>query len=445
MRADRLFGLLLLLVAYYAIVVPMMLSSFSKEAISATTLQLMDLPMQQHHENDNDDDDDSIDVKFKATRTKYKEQEYTCDAQNSPDMLSEGDVIRRALHAVVIGTMKGGTQALHTLLTKSHPRILNSGKMHGELQFFTRQGLRKNLPRDNPAYRQLDGNAQFTIPRQDLRDGFQYVLDSRDAFKVRQDGKLDIQNDMNRDKFGIHSAPIYIFNGRNVPARMLCVAPWVKVIVILRNPIERAFSHYNFISLWPDIKGRIPPTFDQFIQNDLKQLTNSGVIRKWTSEQDFESFSGSNEESEAWEKYSKFAKNMGPVGRGLYSIQLEMWIDEYKKINKSVEDDLLILRSEETKENPQDAYHEAVQFLGLEVHTTRRKDFFHKAHHKTEYTHEGMSDETYKLLYDLYKPYNKRLAKLLGDDWDGVWDDDSMQSRGISTEHLRTNVTVDDI
>ena len=34
--------------------------------------------------------------------------EYTCDAQSSPAMLPQGDVIRRSLHAVIIGTMKGG-------------------------------------------------------------------------------------------------------------------------------------------------------------------------------------------------------------------------------------------------------------------------------------------------------------------------------------------------
>jgi len=32
------------------------------------------------------------------------------------------------------------------------------------------------------------------------------------------------------------------------------------------------------------------------------------------------------------------------------------------------------------------------------------------------------------LLYETFKPYNDRLAELLGDDWNGVWDDAGMET-----------------
>ncbi|KAL7537987.1 hypothetical protein ACHAXR_011164 [Thalassiosira sp. AJA248-18] len=343
--------------------------------------------------------------------------EFICDAQNSDDFLPDGDIIKRALHSVIIGAMKGGTQALHKILTSGHPRILTSGKGHGELHFFNNRGLMRNLPEGSSARKSAFSR---TIPRQDIRDGFEYILKDREALNSRRNGTFDITNDQNINKVGIHSAPIYLFSGRSVPARLLCVAPWVKILAILRNPIERAFSQYNFIRTWRD---GVRPSFETFILEDIALLKMTGVIRDW-NHNNFESFSGSDEEFQSWEHYIRRAQNKGPVGRGLYSIQLEMWIEEFNKMNKSVVNDMLVLQSEETKDNPKDAYEKAVQFLGLKPPRKTRHSVIEKDHHKTTYTHDGISNETYNRLYELFAPYNKRLYRLLGEDvWGGVWDD----------------------
>lgn len=211
-----------------------------------------------------------------------------------------------------------------------------------------------------------------------------------------------------------------------MPARMLCVAPWIHVIAILRNPINRALSHYNFLNTWNHsrkYKGE-RPSFEKYIQDDIVLLRKAGVLQNW-KQTNFESFSGSTEEFLAWERYITHAKMAGPVGRGLYAIQLEIWMDEFKKINKSIENDLLVLQSEDTKINPKDAHDRSLQFLGLAPPRKVKRHVLHKVHHQTKYTHPGISDKTYNLLYNLYKPYNKRLYRLLGEDtWGGVWDDD---------------------
>ena len=229
----------------------------------------------------------------------------------------------------------------------------------------------------------------------------------------------------NADKFGIHSSPMYLYSGRSVPSRMLCTAEWIKVICILRNPIERALSHYNFVAHFPN-RGGLPPTFDEAVKDDIRSLTNHGVLRNHQTDEEFASFSGSDEESLAWDNYVKRAKQGGVVAKGLYSLQLQMWDDEFKRYNKS-KDDLLVLRSEEMKENLQGAYTQAVEFLGLERRITRHQ-VFDVEHHETRYLHTGISDETYNLLYETFKPYNDRLVKLLGDDWNGVWDDANIES-----------------
>ncbi|KAL3772939.1 hypothetical protein ACHAW5_009630 [Stephanodiscus triporus] len=334
------------------------------------------------------------------------QEEWECDAQNRPDFLPREDVTRRALHAVIIGAMKGGTQALMATIL-SHRRMLPAGREHGELHFFNTKGMMKNLQ----DFRWPPNKHDRVIRRQHLREAFTWILRERNFYP-----KYDITADVNSDKLGVHSAPIYLFSGRSVPARLLCVAPWSKVIAILRNPIDRAFSHYNFVN----DQGT---AFEKFIHKDIFLLKETGVLRDWEST-DFESFSGSAEEFRAWETYLHRIgprSLSGPVGRGLYAIQIEIWMDEMKKIDKT--DDFLVLRSEELREDGVGVYHRVARFLELERLSAIR-DVVESEHHVTDYVHGGMSEEMYRSLYELYRPYNKRLYKLLGEDeWGGVWDE----------------------
>ena len=420
-------GLLILLLSLgvYVIAISGIVTQLSKGSTipsTTTTQRTLDLPWRRDAE-----------VKNSVTEG-ASNQEYTCDAQNSPDFLPGGNLITRSLHGVIIGAMKSGTQALHKILL-THPRVLTAGKGHGELHFFNDhggRGINRHVPQGSSSRRSTReggwrneerGRRDIIIPRQYIRDVFELVLEGRTELKNRANGTHDIANDQNKNKVAIHSAPIYLFSGRIVPARLLCVAPWSKVLAILRNPIDRAFSHYN---VWTQCCGPhngVMPSFERFISDDIKLLKSTGVIRDW-NRTNFESFSRSPKEMQSWEIYIKEARWKGPVGRGLYAIQLDIWIDEFKKVNKSVENDLLVLQSEETKKNAHDAYERTVQFLGLEPGTDKRH-VIEKDHHPTHYiSHNGISNEAYKLLYDIYEPYNKRLYTLLGEsDWGGVWDD----------------------
>ena len=167
---------------------------------------------------------------------------------------------------------------------------------------------------------------------------------------------------------------------------------------------------------------KVTTSFEQYIQEDIALLNSTGVIRDW-DKTDFESYSGSSEEFEAWERYFK-KQDTGVVGRGLYAIQLELWMDEFRKIDKSIENDLLLFQSEYAKENPTQTLNQALKFLGLSTQSESGSYRPDTELHPTNYTHAEMSNETYNLLYELYEPYNKRLYKLLGEDaWGGAWDD----------------------
>ena len=81
------------------------------------------------------------------------------------------------------------------------------------------------------------------------------------------------------------------------------------------------YSHYHFI--YPEKRKKDDtPTFEEFVHNDIELLRKHGVLRDWNTT-DFDTFAGSAEEYSAWEQYAQVAKGNGPVGRGLYAIQLD--------------------------------------------------------------------------------------------------------------------------
>ena len=115
--------LLLSLCCAYIIISELIKHAISLNGLTAThtdTEHLVDRPMLRHAQHS-----------INSSNATDPNQEYICDPQNSPDFLPDGNIIKRSLHAAIIGTMKGGTQALHILL-KTDDRILSCAKSHGE-------------------------------------------------------------------------------------------------------------------------------------------------------------------------------------------------------------------------------------------------------------------------------------------------------------------------
>jgi len=109
---------------------------------------------------------------------------------------------------IVIGAQKSGTSSLHAYL-KQHPQIISAVKK--EVHFFD-GGL---LPeRDNFLKGQRWYRAHF--PKKNKISSNQKVFEA---------------------------SPLYIFNPQ-VPKRIADLIPHVKLIAVLRNPTERAISHY---------------------------------------------------------------------------------------------------------------------------------------------------------------------------------------------------------
>ncbi len=112
---------------------------------------------------------------------------------------------------LIIGAQKAGTTSLHHYLSQ-HPQLVPSYKK--EVHYFD-GGLNPDI--DNYKQGKEWYCSHFPLQR--------CVLDDQKVFE---------------------SSPLYLFNPL-AAARIHQLIPKVKIIVLLRNPVERAISHYNFI------------------------------------------------------------------------------------------------------------------------------------------------------------------------------------------------------
>ena len=270
--------------------------------------------------------------------------------------------------------------------------------------------------------------------------------------------------------FWIDVTPSYLLHSTSVPYYILCSVPWVKLLAILRNPVDRAYSQYGMIINRVETSGRGAHqirharvrnptrllTFEEWIAEDVRLLVNKGVLREYATVDEFEQFQGSTDEFQAWLDYLRFRRNR-PIAAGLYSIQLRHWRRAMTQFDKPLSD-LLVLKSEDMRSQSswsstnnhttndttptatatttttdavpfvygrERAYRRILQHAGLPYHAPLPDD-----RHVQTYD-RPMSDETRRLLHALFRPYNLQLQAILADQgeendnddvWNNVWE-----------------------
>jgi hypothetical protein len=174
------------------------------------------------------------------------------------------------------------------------------------------------------------------------------------------------------------SSPNYLFDP-SVPARVKATLPNAKLIVLLRNPVDRAFSQYTF-------RGRRLETAS-FIDEMLAD------IARWRS---------------TGMAVAKVEGSPSYFARGIYADQLERWFAHFQP------DQFHIIRSEDLFTEPEPVFRSVLEFLGLHVWRPENFRAFNAG------TYAGMEQETRQLLARIYAPHNRRLESLLGRDfgWD---------------------------
>lgn len=205
------------------------------------------------------------------------------------------------------------------------------------------------------------------------------------------------------------ATPSYLLGGETIARRVHNVEPRVRLIVILRDPVLRAYSHYKMTAdesgteaqkkRRGSVQGR---SFEELIQDDLNLLKNSGVTSNYCLNASLNEYS----EAASVKKHGSH----GYVGRGLYALQLEQWLRIFPR------DQFLVVRLSKLASSShfQQEMDRVFRFVRL------------KPHHVTDMSpknsrlYDPMNDRTKAQLSKFYKDHNAALSRLLGEnfsDW----------------------------
>jgi hypothetical protein len=178
------------------------------------------------------------------------------------------------------------------------------------------------------------------------------------------------------------ASPYYLFHP-HVPRRVAEHLPRVKLIVLLRDPVQRAYSHYQH----EVARGFETLPFEAAIEAEPARLA------------------GETERLLAEPLYNSFAhQHHSYLSRGCYAEQLDRWRPLFGH------DQLLVLSSERFFAEPDHTFRRVLDFLELPPFTPdgyRR----HNAHDYRE-----MGPRVRARLAEHYREPNRRLYRWLGDD-----------------------------
>jgi hypothetical protein len=214
---------------------------------------------------------------------------------------------------------------------------------------------------------------------------------------------------------GYDNSPVNLLRSMIIPSRIRETCPTGKVLVQLRDPVDRAYSEY---SMELHRNKKFNASFEKFIEDDFQRLKKAGVIQgyRWDNEIEFQAFSGSKEEDKAWERYSK-QRTYFPVGRGLYSIQLRHWFKEYDKMPGGRDLFLISEYKELYERGGQAAFDRVIKFLDLAPY-----ELNNVAKQRVGKYEEPIDPKMRQRLEDFYAPYNRQLQEILGEEWKGIWE-----------------------
>jgi len=185
--------------------------------------------------------------------------------------------------------------------------------------------------------------------------------------------------------------------GRRVPERVAKVVPQARLIALLRNPVDRAYSDYQQVT-W---RGRETRTFEEAIS-----------VRKQRS------LSQEDETSERCDRIS-LDERSEYLSRGIYVDQLLRWSEFFS------EEQMLILKSEEFFERPKDTLKAVLDFLDLpewEPQALEPRDEPNKEKYERTKVNKGryeqeMDPATRRRLEEYFEAHNRRLYDYLGVDF----------------------------
>ena len=245
---------------------------------------------------------------------------------------------------LIIGAQKGGTTFLYNILRR-HPYFEAAVKK--EIHFF-----------DTPRFERGVDWYRTHFPQRQQRNGHRVITGE--------------------------ASPYYLFYPR-AARRVADTIPQARLIALLRNPVDRAFSDYQHTLR----QGSETLSFNEAL--DLEGERLRGEKERILADESYRSVN--------YRRYSYLA-------RGIYVDQLKEW---HKYFDPK---QLLILKSEDFFERPSATLKQVMRFLSLPEHDIE----IGGGRNKGDYS-EPMDPETRRWLQEYYEPHNERLYEYLGTDF----------------------------
>ncbi|MCU0568769.1 MAG: sulfotransferase domain-containing protein [Oculatellaceae cyanobacterium Prado106] len=265
---------------------------------------------------------------------------------------------------LIIGVQKGGTTSLYRYL-EQHPCVASA--FAKEVHFFD------NHTRD---YKYGKGLSWY-------RSHFVYSSNKFYHHLVHQQHLMTGEG-----------SPDYIFDV-HAPQRIAQALPQAKLIVLLRNPVDRAYSHYLHNVRAPWDTHREPLSFEEAIAAESTRL--QGEREKLLQDERYFSY-----------RYMHYSY----LERGKYAEQLQTWFNLYPQ------EQCLVLGSENFFADPRSHFQQVLDFLGLPSWDLPEYPSFNARTEGAIAIDKGMRSQ----LVEYFKPHNQKLYELLNYDfgWDSI-------------------------
>lgn len=184
---------------------------------------------------------------------------------------------------------------------------------------------------------------------------------------------------------GGEASPYYVWDPR-IASRVRALAPDVRAILLLRDPVERAWSHYQERCS----NGVEPLSFEDALAAEEGRL--EGELERMLADDGYH--------SDAYDWYSYRS-------RGVYLPQIRTWLSEFPR------EQLLVLRSEDMYADVQGTFDRICDYLGIPGHRLPTTRTFNASRRDT------LPDAARAELTAFYADHNDELAEFLG--WPNAW------------------------
>lgn len=247
---------------------------------------------------------------------------------------------------LIIGVQRGGTTSLYHYLLQ-HPHI--HGATTKQIEYFS-----KNYDKSIAWYRSY--------------------------FPLRITRKLCNKLGM---PFRTGEASTEYLHLRTVAERARELLPDTQIIVLLRDPVNRAYSHYNHA-----------------VKNNKEDLSFAQAIEK-----EQERIDGEQEKVEENPGYTNLHyRSHTYLTRGKYAEFLKPWFDHFDR------DQIKVIKSENLFQEPGETTNDVFRFLGVKSYEL---DKYHQVN-KRDY--EDLDEELKEKIQKYYEPHIEELKELIGQD-----------------------------